>query len=260
MLITTDINSSEFYWTSTDNGHPYSETNYYYDEQGLFATEELDFRPKISDSTWLKIRISEIGVHIYSTDMRLDAAIIKEEFAHLFEKAQFDKCELSILTRHLAPIKEAARRREEQKKNPNIAYNSFFNFKLEDNGYKLENGKYIYNSFGKYGAGISFILPADPEEAYLSEKETIALWKATGLKISGNAHIYIFKGSLFTTRKGKQCFEIKSSGNQLLIACSWSGNYECDIPDEKQFYKRTRSNGGGQGIIYFIIDKNYKHN
>jgi hypothetical protein len=122
---------------------------------------------------------------------------------------------------------------------------------------KLDNGNYLFNDYGKYSSGLSFILPSEDTEIFKSvETEQYNL---------PDGDLSEVKGRFFTSKKGTKCFDVKEDGPDVLIRDSWGGSfnkYRGDtlslLPNQK-YFNRASSNGGGNGYDYVVVPIHTKY-
>ena len=118
---------------------------------------------------------------------------------------------------------------------------------------KLDNGEMLFNHFGKYASGLTFLMKNEEDYNYIpiSQQE---------LNVD-NGNFSIIKGDFFTSKKGTKCFRIKQNGNDVLIRDNWGGSFNRYTGrtlfqiKNLLFEKRASSNGGGTGYDFIIISK-----
>ena len=117
----------------------------------------------------------------------------------------------------------------------------------------LDNGEFLYNSHGKYAPNLTYICKEPQIVWNRMEPKTINLDK-------GNFRYVI--GDYFVSKKGSNCFRVKSNGKHMLIMDDWGGcfnRYRGNTLPEKGslYYRRAQSNGGGSGNDYAIYNKDW---
>lgn len=117
---------------------------------------------------------------------------------------------------------------------------------------ELTDGKFLLKDFGKYASNL-LIISSFPE----------LLWEklsAQDLNFSFGDFARI-KGDFFTTKKGAKAFKVDRKGQHYLVRDNWGGAFN-DYRGEQlnnltnHYYRRARSNGGGSGYDYTIINVN----
>lgn len=127
------------------------------------------------------------------------------------------------------------------------------------------NDQYMVNMFGKYQPNITFLAskeveldgygdPINPLE-YSEDKEVET---ALNMKIDGKVS-FMF-GKAWRSRKGGMCFTPKTAdkADSILINVYWGGafSHTCGLekaPSSAMYYRKAKSNAGGQGHDYVIF-------
>jgi hypothetical protein len=121
---------------------------------------------------------------------------------------------------------------------------------------KLKDGKYLINDYGKYQSGLSIINNIPLIEWIKKDAKDFNL---------PEGNIEVVYGNFFISKKGTKCFEIKDKENakHILISDDWGGAFNSyrgrTLPQNGLYFKRASSNGGGAGVDYAILDKDWKH-
>ena len=119
---------------------------------------------------------------------------------------------------------------------------------------KLDNGKFLNRSYGKYEPNITFVSNKEMEKLPWEHN------KETGKYFDGNT--YSIRGSYRKNGKGTDIFEIGGpTSPHLLLKTSWGGAFNtargyCNIPNQLDhflFERRASSNGGGAGNTYRVV-------
>ena len=124
---------------------------------------------------------------------------------------------------------------------------------IPDRWVVLNNGEFLYNSHGKYAPNLTYIC-----------KEPQIVWnrmEPKNLNLDKGNFRYVI-GDYFVSKKGSNCFRVKSNGKHMLIMDDWGGcfnRYRGNTLPEKGslYYRRAQSNGGGSGNDYAIYPKNW---
>ncbi len=116
---------------------------------------------------------------------------------------------------------------------------------------ELDNGQFLYNSFGKYAPCITFVCD---EPMIVWEK-----WEPSRFNFDKGSY-EVIEGVFWESKKGKRCFTPKKDGRYLLICDNWGGafnNYRGNNLERLKsvYFRRASSNGGGCGYDYAIVDK-----
>lgn len=120
---------------------------------------------------------------------------------------------------------------------------------------KLEDGKFLRKSWGKYEPNLLIISPIPYMDWDSVEGVTFNL----PLK-----QVEILRGRFFTYKKGIKVFEILSGdAPHILIKDSWGGAFEKSrggvLPTDGLYYRRASSKRGGEGNDYAVVPKEWKN-
>ena len=123
--------------------------------------------------------------------------------------------------------------------------------------FKLNDGSWLTQDFGKYRTGLLIIHSDD-----IQWDNNIS---AQDLNIGGGSISFI-RGTYFKTKKGADAFKVDPNGPHKLLRDSWGGcfnsnrgyNLPVDGGPDVLYCRRARSNGGGCGNDYVIVDKDWK--
>jgi hypothetical protein len=121
---------------------------------------------------------------------------------------------------------------------------------------QLDNGKWLYNNFGKYAPNLTFILDKPQELPW--EKVASSNFNLP----KGN--LSMLRGKFFMSKKGKPVFDMSTSmKNHTLLRDDWGGAFNdykgYNLPHDNHYFRRASSNGGGAGYDYAIVDTMWKH-
>ena len=119
---------------------------------------------------------------------------------------------------------------------------------------QLEDGRYLFNDFGKYRPNLSFILP-NQEDLKWSKIPS------NSLNLEGRILDSVV-GNFWVSRKGSNCFEPTTNGKHILIREDWGGSGDRgDLTQNESmlYFRRASSNGGGTGMTYAVLPINYKN-
>lgn len=124
---------------------------------------------------------------------------------------------------------------------------------------KLDNGKYIYFDFGKYSPNLNFLID-DLAKGVTYEKDQ-ELSQKLNLNFTGD--ISFIRGRFFISKKGANFFDLTTDKPHVLVKIKWGGSFNYsrglkDVPEEKIYYRRARSKGGGIGVDYLILPSDYQ--
>ena len=137
---------------------------------------------------------------------------------------------------------------------------------LDPNKYqRLPTGEYAIKRFkcnyNKYAPGIIFLIN---EENCLMEFDNDLNHLRNPLNINFDGRPEFMYGDFWISKKGSTCFRPNPSGDFVLIQNSWGGPFEKSRGTEYEefsgdalYCRRTRSNGGGYGINYYIFRSNF---
>ena len=124
----------------------------------------------------------------------------------------------------------------------------------------LDNGKVLIRDYGKYRSELILLLPN--EKAEKENFKVDAGYKDLNLESDGSLTVY--EGEYRISKKGNPTFEFKKNGRDWLLIVDWGGSFsftrgELDIPeDNRKYYHRASSNGGGYGHTYYVVEAGYK--
>lgn len=145
----------------------------------------------------------------------------------------------------------------------NVERNGFI---VGKNTFLLDDGRYLYNEFGKYAPNLTFILSKKRlAEGIFKRRPTLG----EEMNINFSGEVSIVEGSFFVSNKGKKCFDTTTNPRHVLIRCHWGGAFNCthgfgytddnfDI-QKALYYRRASSNGGGVGNDFLILPIGYKN-
>ena len=124
---------------------------------------------------------------------------------------------------------------------------------------KLENGKYLNRDYGKYRPNLTFISDGPLEGLGWEECNTVEEWN---VHCDTNPNKFL-RGQYRKSLKGTDVFDLTKSGD-ILLKIDWGGSFNssrgtCDIPEEdRKYFRRASSNGGGIGNTYIVFSEGYK--
>lgn len=139
---------------------------------------------------------------------------------------------------------------------------AFYNLKNLNNmtdvkQFKLNDGSWLTQDFGKYRTGLLII----------SNDDKIVWSKISSKDLNiGGGDISCIVGTYFKTKKGADAFRVDPNGPHKLLRDSWGGafcsdrgrNLPVDGGDGVLYSRRARSNGGGCGNDYVVVDKGWR--
>jgi hypothetical protein len=257
-----DISLDKFERVSESNRCEVESLTVYCDEKGIWKIwhhGEKKFREVHGETRTFEWKKSQVGVQVRYCDGVF--YYIKQEFLHEFDGAETQKPE-KVLARTIENIIANKEYQYKRTVEPERFYSRFFSFKFGENGYKLDNGKYLCNDFGKYSSQLTFILPSLPtSDVFFTPEEIEEIWKNTNLGVGASNDVFeVLKGNYFVSKKGTSCFEVTKQGGHFLIGIGWIHAKDVDLPEEKDiiYQKDRRSNGGRRGTTYLIIPTDYQ--
>lgn len=128
---------------------------------------------------------------------------------------------------------------------------------------ELNNGQImIRDTNPKSGSGICFLLNPKDEELFLFEDKE----QAEKMNIMWDGTPTFCLGDFWTSKKGNKMFTINPNGKYLFVKVTWGGSFNTSCGDLDKmllnktgvhYSKFTRSNGGGAGYSFFIVDRNF---
>jgi hypothetical protein len=132
----------------------------------------------------------------------------------------------------------------------------------DKNVVKLQDGKYIYFDFHKYGSKLNFLVDSLDETIGEKLQPNRKLSEQFNLQGSGNA--YYLPGRFFISKKGSPFFDITGDTPHVLCMVAWGGAFKksrglSEVPQEALYYQRRRSNGGGYGKDYIVLPKDFQN-
>ena len=121
---------------------------------------------------------------------------------------------------------------------------------------ELDNHQWLFNDYGKYRSGVTFVL-----EKPISLNR---LWQSAKLNYSEGSFTEII-GDFWVSKKGTNCFRPKTNGNHKLICDSWGGAFNkyrgntlpFQTTGDILYANQASSNGGGSGNDYIIVKKDW---
>jgi hypothetical protein len=258
-----DVSMEEFERVSERNKCEVEDFTIHCDAKGIWKIwhhGEKKFREELpGQNRRIEYKKSKVGLQIKCVDGVYHH--IEQEFLSEFNGVETQKPE-KVLARTMENIEANNQYQYKRTVEPESFYSRFFSFKFGENGYKLDNGKYLLNDFSKYSSQLTFILPSLPtSDVFFTPEEIEGIWKNTNLAVGASNDVFeVLRGNYFVSKKGTSCFEVTKQGGHLLIGIGWIHAKDVDLPEEKDiiYKKDRRSNGGRRGTTYFIIPNDYQ--
>lgn len=137
--------------------------------------------------------------------------------------------------------------------------NGFYLSGKNKNVVRIEDGRYIYFAFGKYKPNLNILLNE------MNLYEGLPYFKDSNLReqLDYTGEIEFLRGKYFLSKKGSRFFDLTSSDKPHILALvNWGGSFNRsrgfrNVPDDKIYYRKASSNGGGTGKDYLILPVDY---
>ena len=130
----------------------------------------------------------------------------------------------------------------------------------EDNMIELQNGKWLWRSYGKYRGNLTYICPKETSPNNFRaniEIEDIKKYNEQTRHFDGNCEIFF--GEYRQNAKGTNVFEFGNKNSHVLIVVDWGGGFsrsrggqKIKMPDYC-YCRVASSNGGGTGTTFYIF-------
>lgn len=130
---------------------------------------------------------------------------------------------------------------------------------MEAKFFKLPDGSFLIQDFGKYRSGLLIINSSEELEWTRENFEKFNL---------GAGYISTIQGTFFVTKKGANAFRVGNDGPHTLIRDDWGGhgdrggNLPVDENEDKDdgvLYRHSApSNSGRSGYDYVVVPRDWK--
>ena len=139
---------------------------------------------------------------------------------------------------------------------------------MSGNFIKLDDGRRLYNDYGKYRPNLTYVLTEIPMRTNrprnLPDCQDISClpWTdchARDFNFDGRV-MRKLSGDFWISQKGTACFAPKADGRHILLREDW-GNKRDRGDMQKMigmvYFRRASSNGGGVGTTYAVVPKDW---